>query len=788
MFNSIVLDVFISLVFLYLLYSLFISILGEMICAWIGLRPRIQRVAMEKMLNDKYYFINNKYTWLKPLAEFFLYEFNEFKGSFAGKFYDHPGIKYLAKEEKKSRISFKNSKPAYFSKEVFSETLVQLFRSKANGQSEFDKIKFALQYNTHHIQPETLSHINELFKDSGEDMKLFRDKLMNWYTETMYRTTGWYKKKLQFILFWLGFIVAMVFNVDSIRITQQLLTDKDARKQMVELGIQASDTNSSIAKALKVTKNSAVSDSLLNKSWNDVKDATEGTNKILGLGWGFDQMSKKSTLTLEVSKGTADLLESRFFSSVNRYKNSVAISEKAISFTTEKRKKDSLLVRLKIQHDSLQLFMALTNQAILNLRGGCFHISSAKFVTFDSNPPVEKKGHPDIIIVNVSGSRTLTFGDKIWFMISSSFPWDISFWGFFITALMLSLGAPFWFDLLKKLISIRSSGVKPEEKEQGTTTEGEKMLPIQPAVAKGVETPKETNPLEEALHLFTRKIQHENGLVSVGIKTISTSPFGSIEVQVEEAGMITHFQNLYGNKMKDGDNPAVNVNYSASDRINSQEGAGGGEIANSKVPSECGTLGCYLQKKGSQEHYLLSCWHVLKDDYYWDRPAIFKEIIDNQNNVIATIEEGCISDTLDIGIALCNQKNDFSNKHLPIKRQQRAVTPYDALVETPVILVGKVCDRVEATILSHNTNAVLNYPGENVKRIIYDTFSIARIDSDGNATPVTYAGDSGAVVVDKDFTPLGMIIGSGNNVSYAIKFTNAFDPDKLYRDYLFLTT
>lgn len=34
--------------------------------------------------------------------------------------------------------------------------------------------------------------------------------------------------------------------------------------------------------------------------------------------------------------------------------------------------------------------------------------------------------------------------------------------GWLITALAISLGAPFWFDILKKLVSIRSSGGKPE--------------------------------------------------------------------------------------------------------------------------------------------------------------------------------------------------------------------------------------------------------------------------------------------------------------------------------------
>lgn len=39
--------------------------------------------------------------------------------------------------------------------------------------------------------------------------------------------------------------------------------------------------------------------------------------------------------------------------------------------------------------------------------------------------------------------------------------------GWLITAYAITLGAPFWFDLLKKAIQVRNAGVKPEEKKDG---------------------------------------------------------------------------------------------------------------------------------------------------------------------------------------------------------------------------------------------------------------------------------------------------------------------------------
>jgi len=45
-----------------------------------------------------------------------------------------------------------------------------------------------------------------------------------------------------------------------------------------------------------------------------------------------------------------------------------------------------------------------------------------------------------------------------WFVIEK-------FLGWFATGLALSLGAPFWFDLLSKFVNIRGTGVKPDRQD-----------------------------------------------------------------------------------------------------------------------------------------------------------------------------------------------------------------------------------------------------------------------------------------------------------------------------------
>jgi hypothetical protein len=89
MFNSVAFDVVNwPGYFIYLLYSLLVTIVGEMVATWIGLRSRILRLAIEKMLNDGYFTEDGKlkyssiWSWDFHANDIFLKEFKDFKYSF----------------------------------------------------------------------------------------------------------------------------------------------------------------------------------------------------------------------------------------------------------------------------------------------------------------------------------------------------------------------------------------------------------------------------------------------------------------------------------------------------------------------------------------------------------------------------------------------------------------------------------------------------------------------------------------------------------------------------------
>lgn len=63
---------------------------------------------------------------------------------------------------------------------------------------------------------------NESAPNAANDKAKFRGLMENWYEDQMDRVAGWYKRKLTFLTFIIGLVIACTFNVDTIRLTTDL--------------------------------------------------------------------------------------------------------------------------------------------------------------------------------------------------------------------------------------------------------------------------------------------------------------------------------------------------------------------------------------------------------------------------------------------------------------------------------------------------------------------------------------------------------------------------------------
>ncbi|MBS0027669.1 hypothetical protein ACTJJ0_03305 [Chitinophaga sp. 22321] len=363
MFNNTVLDIFIGLVFIYLLYSLLATILQEMLARWLSLRTHNLTYAIRVMLEDRNEEDKGCEIW-KLIARYFKSQFfivcHFFipfpRKTFTRAFYSHPTIKYLGESEWKR-------KPAYLRPETFSQTVIQLLRGEEYDASQpqinyiedtlFRKKSFKANINGRDemivIGQETLRHLRHIFHNAQRDSDRFKAMLEDWFNETMERAAGWYKRTVQFTLLIIGFLLALWFNIDTIAIYKLLSIDKTVREQMVQLATANTDKYEAMIK--------------------NIGYVSVGVPKV-----EVDSIGKK----------------------VVHIRDTVFVSDKTLKSTMDSVMRDG--------EKAQSLFS------------------------------VSKKYQSD----------------------------DSKIFGWLLTALAISLGAPFWFDLLNKLIQLRSTGPKPD--------------------------------------------------------------------------------------------------------------------------------------------------------------------------------------------------------------------------------------------------------------------------------------------------------------------------------------
>lgn len=817
MFNNVILDVFIGLVLLYLLYSLLMTVVSEVLAGWFNLRPRILRLSIEKMLNDGYFpptpppasfpkIHPRLWSWTgntsRILQRFFLKEFPHFKESFAARFYAMPSIKYLTSGAGEPRTFFTQTKPSYISPDNFADSLITLLAEEGSGTERMDQVHFTLRHNTAHIRPGSLKRLRDLAESAGPNLPVFREKLIAWYNETQDRATGWYKRKIRLMLFWLGFLLAAILNIDSISIAKILAKDKEARRQMVAMGVSAAKDSARYGGYRNHDAAPSAVQSIFDSSFSQVNRDIHDASLVLGLGWNTRSLEKKHSFAVDTTdKNYAELsivASGGYLSAREKLNNlsreysrridSMRLTESNLvndridslvnSGASYSSKRDSLLHLqevLRARNESAIISSNMLKAELKKIDSVANAAAGGDFRMIGSIQLVEGK-------VYITGTRAYRWYEKLGHVIGRVMRFE-GFWGFVITGLMISLGAPFWFDLLKKLVSLRSAGVKPADKKVDNISRDTVHAALEPFVLTPVPA---TDHVQLALERLTRLMMDEPGLVAIGIEyEAGGEPCLSVLAESEEVK--SFLENKFGKSMAEGV-LEIPVRYATDSEIIVQVAAAGSEIANETKALGSGTLGCHLRRKGSDDLYFLSCWHVVKDNANWDMAPVYKNVITGEKK-LGAIEKGFLSyhphTGMDAGIAkYFNSSEAGINPAFVIKGQHRAVTSQDFALSTPVVLAGKVSGIRRASIFHNKINARVKYPDGRVY-LMNDVFSISSRDEHGNRVPPTMQGDSGAIVIDEKGLPLGMVIGGSGNLSFAIKFSNLFDPGKPFKDFYF---
>jgi hypothetical protein len=797
MFNSVVLDVFIGLVLIYLLYSLLITIVSEIFTSWIGLRSRVLRVSIEKMLNDGYY-DNRQSTFLTfmwfVVQRFFLKEFKEFKHSLAGRFYNYPSIKYLGASVSTRRTLFTETKPSYFSDEIFADTLIQMLKDKGSGKTDLEKIKFCLVFNTYMIQPATLKRLRDIAANSGDDLDSFKTNLKSWYNETQDRTTGWYKRKVQLILFWMGFLVAVIFNVDSLRIARILAKDEKARDQLVNMGIELSKDSARYAEFLKKS-DSTLPQAVLDSGYARITRDIEEANLVLGLGWGTDKLTKPRKRTIDSLKdknfsvlreqqsvfrsSQENVRKSRDSISSMNFKIDSALERFSVLLIDSLKTGDSLvfhreldtvrkyLVQYRAQKAKDSLIIVHSSARLRQVHDRINNNWQSNFVAINS---IDSVGAAGII---VKGTRKYHWYEKFFYVSGGIFR-EYRFFGFMITGLMLSLGAPFWFDLLKKLVSIRGDGVKPEEKKVKNTEviiNEDKPAKTSPAPASGLNITGDA--ADEALKIYHDLIRKIPGVKSIFTARNLKTKTKFIQVNVDNDITKDEVNSKFPVLRLGGVVVPHVVKVSGVPVSNAGDE---GTITNSSRRNGFGTLGCQLKRTDTGEFHILSCWHVMKGNRDYSNSDDLNIILDHTDKVCAHRWAGGIHGAFDYAIAsnpagVARNFNDFLKQKLNIAEPLgfRAVdrSDIDKMIKVKYYDCLRKTERT-GFLFANCAEVTINYFDRD--RVLHDVLLI----TDKNEKSISSGGNSGSIIFDEQNVAIAMIISGDKNYTYAVKLSHIF--------------
>lgn len=436
MMNIPFLDILLSLVFIYALLSILVSIINEMLSHYNEERGELLRTSILKLLSDD---LNLQYGEL---------------------FYSHPEIQRITAFKK--RLSFlgllpnpsgnkKKLTPSYISSERFALVLVDLIASQTPitqkvvvelneaGQPVLDSHgrktyrlaeplpsmtlieRFAVGLAAMNPSPlrDTLYGFYERSEGSIANLE---GQLQKWFNDYMERVSGWYKSRQQKKSIFIGLAVAVLLNVDALHLIKTMSMDGVLRTKLVNQAMVTADNYVKLSDSARQDLGKMIATfSIEDKTFKHLRDSVGGKN-VLALRTDPTKLISALRLTHQ------PLLDSMA---------------------------SCLAVQDSLADHAFEVADRVTGIAgALNLPIG-YSQSSAPWSWLPANKSKVLKAD-----LNTADAGLMAYNER---RNKGEEPWTYTKYvlGILISGFTLSVGAPFWFNLLLKLVDIRRAGVKP---------------------------------------------------------------------------------------------------------------------------------------------------------------------------------------------------------------------------------------------------------------------------------------------------------------------------------------
>jgi hypothetical protein len=256
------LEMAVGLVFLYVLLSLIATWINEGIAAVFQLRAKALENAIENLIKDPKLLTGDYVKKRKKELEGKTKTYE----TFIGKFYGHPIIKVLGKEEAVRKDKFIDSfverkrGPSYIASDTFASVALSIMLDEAQKKIEIERYRNRGDGN-HKENGCSKTTVDDYTQKTGEELaaliakipyenarealltfykngattgEKLRAEVEKWFDQEMDRLSGWYKRRAQLFALIIGVVLALALNADTLLVADALYRDPKLRTGVME--------------------------------------------------------------------------------------------------------------------------------------------------------------------------------------------------------------------------------------------------------------------------------------------------------------------------------------------------------------------------------------------------------------------------------------------------------------------------------------------------------------------------------------------------------------------------
>lgn len=374
--------------------------------------------------------------------------------------------------------------PSYIEAELFARTLIDIISRNTMNITDNE-----LRLNTLFYTP-AKSILGEMLKKveselGNENQELSPEQLIteltkryqNGFEEVQERSSGVYKRNAKGLSFLLGLLIAIFLNVDTLYLVIQLTQSNDQTTQTIVTQLEK-----------KQTENPEFFEKCPKDNPNCLEDKLTQLGDIYGninnlpLGWGLNSESEDQNVPpqqnaiLQENQEKINLL-SRVIDTFNfgYFQTSETENDNQCDQTNFNKLElqkacfnavEKQLITVGIDNTKTDILFVLTPDfknsilAVRNPDGTINNDQLSKFIQSYESFMNQQYQDRSKLIVNLKNDPIIDpigLTEQIKTTVENQGGWWKVFLGWLITAIAISMGAPFWFDLLSRLMNVRNT-------------------------------------------------------------------------------------------------------------------------------------------------------------------------------------------------------------------------------------------------------------------------------------------------------------------------------------------